>query len=206
MHTGDEILRCSHPSDRPTRRHIDRRSSISRIELVEAKKKLRDHWPAVQRLVLPCEQVHNRAVFPRPPATISDNVHESRDCHRLAHPTVTEIPHWIVRNRLAQWTFPFPRRNSFSCQSVYLWERARDDHGRERRKSGLITHSRLLDIEGWESGEALEGDWINTRSPWPRLQEDGQLQKKQIGIFVDEELIVDCEETHTEKIRGNSFK
>lgn len=38
----------------------------------------------------------------------------------------------------------------------------------------------LIIVWDWSDRE-----WINIKSPWPRLQDDGQLQNKHIGGFVD---------------------
>ncbi len=53
------------------------------------------------------------------------------------------------------------------------------------KKKRKELYSRVRGVELIMDGDWLDGEWINIKSPWPRLQEDGQLQNKQIGRFVE---------------------
>jgi hypothetical protein len=48
-----------------------------------------------------------------------------------------------------------------------------------------FTYSRVRDVELIIDWDWSDGEWINIKSPWPRLQDEGQLQNKQIGIVAE---------------------
>ena len=57
-------------------------------------------------------------------------------------------------------------------------------------------------IIDWDSSDE---ERIKIKSPWPRLQDDGQLQNTQIGILV-KEVIEDWKHKQTKKIIANYIK